>query len=695
MVACFSEGCCSNDQDHEENDFHEMRVKKRTCTDSFCLAIFVGFLLLLLVIGAYGYTHGDMYKIVYGTDSFGGVCNRKNPNISAILNGTKDTYRFGGNDLRGKKYLFPMDIRNPSKSAWICVDQCPSETFLSTKEMYEYYKANGTDYCMYPKIRDRFNNKHISSNTGVCPVFPVYKSIPILNRCIPSDLIEGAGGVIDNLFEFINSFDFIRGVAQDFVLLWPEILIISLSSLGVSLLMVFLIRFFAPIIVYLIYACVVLSAVGVSSFLWYLWYDASTKIDNPQSLSSDGPEGTKSSRLSFEIDFDAQTFLALAVVSSILSIFLTLIVWCLWPRGTLVIDLFKQAGKAVQKMPSLLFQPIITSVVLLLFLCFWGIVFAYLYTSADPYFHILNRINSGSPQEYDELPIIKYDIYPILRYMIWIHIFGLIWISEFIFAAQRMVIAGAIACWYFAKDRNDIGSPCLQAIRMLFRYHLGSIAFGSLIITAVKLPRYIFMYLYAKMSASKNYIVKYLLACVIGVLACIEKCLRYLHHNAYTVIAISGQSFCPASKTAANILLDNAVNVATINSVGDFVLFLAKSMVTFCVACFAGYNFYQKPGVNYWYVCTGFCAIIAYFIANCFVSVYEMIVDTLFLCYAEETGMISRSHGNQRYADADFHEYMNTTLQREKNYRRVPSAPPTGDSTEMQNQNGTNLPKNV
>uniref|UniRef100_A0AC34F4T5 Choline transporter-like protein n=1 Tax=Panagrolaimus sp. ES5 TaxID=591445 RepID=A0AC34F4T5_9BILA len=661
-----------------------MRVKGRSCTDVFCFGLFAFFIVALLIIGAYGYTHGDLYKIIYGSDSFGGVCNRKNPNISIIYNGTKETYPFGGNDLRNKKYLFPMDIRNPSKSAWICVDQCPPQTFISGKEMYDYRKSNGTDFCMYSKIRQKFNNKHLSSNTGVCPTFPVFKSESILNRCIPSDLIEGAGGVLDNLVDFINSFDFVRGIARDLVLLWNEILFISLCALCVSLLVVFLIRFFAPIVVYLIYALVVASTIGVSSLLWYFWYDASRKADLILPTAAI-PEGATANRLSFEIDFDARTLLALAVVSTIVSIFLTLIVWCLWPRGTLVIDLFKQAGKAVSKMPSLLFQPIITSLVLMLFLCYWGIVFAYLYTSADPYFHMLDRINVNSPQEYDELPIIKYDIYPLLRYMIWIHVFGLVWISEFVFAAQRMVIAGAIACWYFAKDRNAIGSPCFQAIHMLFRYHLGSIAFGSLIITAVKFPRYIFMYFYAKMTGSKNFVVKYLLACVIGLLACIEKCLRYLHHNAYTVIAISGQSFCPASKTATNILLDNAVNVATINSVGDFVLFLAKSMVTFATACFAGYSFHSNPKVNYWYISTILCAAIAYFIANCFVSVYEMIVDTLFLCYAEETAMVSRSNGSQHYADADFHDFMNTTLQRERNYRRVPAA--ENNEIEMRDRN--------
>ncbi len=50
--------------------------------------------------------------------------------------------------------------------------------------------------------------------------------------------------------------------------------------------------------------------------------------------------------------------------------------------------------------------------------------------------------------------------------------------------------------------------------------------------------------------------------------------------TAYTIINIEGKSFCPASKKAFLIVVENALRVATINSVGDFMLFLAKMSVT-------------------------------------------------------------------------------------------------------------------
>ena len=35
--------------------------------------------------------------------------------------------------------------------------------------------------------------------------------------------------------------------------------------------------------------------------------------------------------------------------------------------------------------------------------------------------------------------------------MRWYHLFGLLWITQFVIACQHVVIAGAIAGWYFAK----------------------------------------------------------------------------------------------------------------------------------------------------------------------------------------------------------------------------------------------------
>lgn len=51
--------------------------------------------------------------------------------------------------------------------------------------------------------------------------------------------------------------------------------------------------------------------------------------------------------------------------------------------------------------------------------------------------------------------------------------------------------------------------------------------------------------------------------------------------NAYTATAINSTSFCTSARDALLILVENALRVSAINTVGDFVLFLAKVFHSF------------------------------------------------------------------------------------------------------------------
>lgn len=61
-----------------------------------------------------------------------------------------------------------------------------------------------------------------------------------------------------------------------------------------------------------------------------------------------------------------------------------------------------------------------------------------------------------------------------------------------------------------------------------------------------------------------------------------------LFQNAYTATAINSTSFCTSAREAFLILVENALRVAVINTVGDFVLFLGKVLhrdLLFCNFC--------------------------------------------------------------------------------------------------------------
>jgi len=55
--------------------------------------------------------------------------------------------------------------------------------------------------------------------------------------------------------------------------------------------------------------------------------------------------------------------------------------------------------------------------------------------------------------------------------------------------------------------------------------------------------------------------------------------------NAYTATAINSTNFCTSAKDAFVILVENALRVAAINTVGDFMLFLGKvCLLLLCTA---------------------------------------------------------------------------------------------------------------
>lgn len=85
-----------------------------------------------------------------------------------------------------------------------------------------------------------------------------------------------------------------------------------------------------------------------------------------------------------------------------------------------------------------------------------------------------------------------------VKYMWWVYFIGLIWTCEFIMGCQQMVIAGAVAHWFYRHKYKDNSHVC-YAIGKLIKYHLGSVAIGSLLITIFKIPRLILMYLHAKL----------------------------------------------------------------------------------------------------------------------------------------------------------------------------------------------------
>ena len=71
----------------------------------------------------------------------------------------------------------------------------------------------------------------------------------------------------------------------------------------------------------------------------------------------------------------------------------------------------------------------------------------------------------------------------------WYNLLALFWMSQFLIGCQHMIIAGAVGIWFFTRNKSQLGSPICTSFSNLTRYHLGTVAFGSLLIALVQFAR--------------------------------------------------------------------------------------------------------------------------------------------------------------------------------------------------------------
>ena len=261
-------------------------------------------------------------------------------------------------------------------------------------------------------------------------------------------------------------------------------------------------------------------------------------------------------------------YLIYAIICTIFTVILVLILIIMRKRIDLVIRLFAEAQKALAAQPFLFAVPLLTFTVLFMFLTYWILTSFMIYSYGSYDTHQLIIYNQTINRNHLSKAIWAY------------HFIALIWITEFIFGCQSMVVAGSVAKWYFTSPKSEFKSSIFDSILRLIVYHMGSIALGSFLITLFKVPRYILMYIQDKIKASGSTTVEYLAKCCICCLWCLEKFMKFINSNAYTIIAIESVSFCTAAQKAFIIVVENSLRMAAINSVGDFMLFLSKLAVS-------------------------------------------------------------------------------------------------------------------
>ncbi|KAL4604896.1 choline transporter-like protein 4 [Arapaima gigas] len=431
-----------------------------------------------------------------------------------------------------------------------------------------------------------------------------------------------------------------------------------------SLIFLLLLRFVAPILVWLlILGVLAVIAYGIYHCHWeYNFKDPAMTIGN----------------LTFSAHVSAfltvrETWLAFMIILCIVGGILLLIVFFMRSRIFLTISLFQEASKVLKHMLSTLLYPFVTFVLLAVCIAYWGITALYLATSGAPIYKVV-ALNSSTncanitgtencdpltfhPSTYPSCPttrciFIRYNEEgPFQQNLFNLQIYNVLaflWCVNFVIALGQCTLAGAFASYYwaFSKPADIPTFPLSQAFIRSLRYHVGSLAFGALILTICQIYRFVLEYLYSKFGDAKNPFTRLINCCLKCCFWVLEKFIKFMNRNVYIMIAIYGKNFCVSAKNAFSLLRRNIVRVVILDKVTDLLLLFCKALVVAAVGVLAFFffsgriqlpgNTFQHETLNYYWVPIITVIVGAYLIAQGFFSVYSMCVDTLFLCILED-----------------------------------------------------------
>ena len=303
----------------------------------------------------------------------------------------------------------------------------------------------------------------------------------------------------------------------------------------------------------------------------------------------------------------------------------------------IAIELIEEASIAVGSMMSTLFFPIIPFILESIVIVWFIVVAMFLASSGEAEYrvHNLDECACVNPEddknwkEDDECEIetfncnttcptsrcefFRYGPTKEANYLQIYNLFGLFWGMFFVSALDQMVLAGAFASWYWTFDKRKVPSmPLMSSFFRTFRYHLGTLAFGSLIIAIIRMIRVMLQWVENKLKEyhQENPLVKAVMCFCKCCFWCLERFMKFINRNAYIMTAVYGKNFCWSAKESFSLLMRNVARVIVLDSITDFLLFLGKLVIVGSVAIGSFYTFAGKidvvgdhiPSLNYYFI---------------------------------------------------------------------------------------------
>ena len=540
-------------------------LKERGCTDILCALLFFAFVGAMITLGIFGYIYGDPGLILYPYDSSGNQCGRP--------------------DTIGHHYRYVYFV-NPDEDIKykVCLKTCPygNDTFPAVANSADVLE-NSFVYTDYDAFVVNITNK---SNETTETYYLAYASHKFLNRaCLPDKKNE-------EFNEYLQGTS-MMSYGSDIARCWYMVLVVLGIAVVISLAYLLLMRYFIEYILWLEIAALIAFCVFFGVYF-------SVQIH----------------KKAYKGDLEMCEYWAIAIASYAVALLFLILVVCLRKRIALAVAIMKSATMFINDVRTSLLAPIVMFFVSVGVFAFWIFALVYLYSSGT----LQHQDNSSA--------VAKIQFDPLLKNALWFEFLGIIWIDCFKVALIQFIISFACFVWYFTTDKNYIDHPIWRGVKNGIFYHIGSLAFGSLVLFLVILIKWFLTIMMRLHGEHTNAVVNCMCKCVLCFVACFDRFVRFLDHQAYIRIAMTGENFCTAAMNAFEFMWENPGRYAAFGGVSSMFIFLGKAMIT-CSSTYLGFLIitwfqYFPEEITSPVSPTVVFAIVSYHVAALFMSVYEM-----------------------------------------------------------------------
>ncbi|KAF8671807.1 CTL (choline transporter-like) family [Rhizoctonia solani] len=187
--------------------------------------------------------------------------------------------------------------------------------------------------------------------------------------------------------------------------------------------------------------------------------------------------------------------------------------------------------------------------------------------------------------------------------LIFFELFSYLWTSQVIGNVCLATMAGGpYGGWYYFGP-SSMGqmpnNPSLSAFVRASTLSLGSIAFGSLIVTLLELLRIILNSIRANAAESGSPVEAALACCAACFVGCIESMVEYFNRYAYIEIALYGKPYIPAAKDTWRLFKDRGIDALINDSLTGIAMTWGAYLVGLLCSLFAYvYLRLTNPGYN-------------------------------------------------------------------------------------------------